>query len=87
MRGELRQARQEIRKIHEDMEAERAQLVERQPSGGIGCKASRRRRQSEELMEESGSGRFCQSCAKLTKDNDLIKVCLKCFEKIKKENL
>jgi len=86
-REELRRARQEIRKVREEMEKEKDELRGKQPSGEIGCKASHRKQQSEELIEEAESDRFCQSCAELTKDDDIVKVCLKCFEKIKKGNL
>lgn len=93
-REELRQARQEIRKIQEEMVEERAQLTEKQPSGKGGHKMSSRKRQMRELIDEdteedpktweSERSKFCQSCAESTKDNDLIKVCLECFGKINK---
>ncbi len=80
----------------EEMEEERTQLAEKQPK--VSCKANRRKQQVQELvdvdMEEDWQTaqdrehtRFCQSCAKSTKENDLIKVCLKCFEKIKQGSL
>jgi len=105
-REELRQARQEIRKVQGEMEEERSELAGRQPkvdrkparqrsepqamAGG----ANRRKQQIQEVVDEdteegwqttqeSEHTSFCQSCAKLTKNDDLIKVCLKCFEKIK----
>ena len=95
-REELRQARQEIRKIHEDMEEERAQLREKQPK--VSRKARRRKQQLQELVDEDmeedlqmtqegENVRFCQSCAKSIKGNDIIKVCLECFGKIKQESL
>lgn len=92
-REELRQARQEIRKIHEEMEEERAQLTGTQPK--VDRKASRRKQRVRELVDkdmeedlqtaqDSEHTRFCQSCAKSIKGDDLIKVCLKCFGKISK---
>lgn len=87
-REEVRQAHQEIRKVQVEMEEERAELTGRQPK--VDRKAGRHKRQMEEdwqEYQESGGGRFCQSCAKSTKDNDVIKVCLECFGKIKQESL
>jgi len=95
-RQELRQARQEIRKIHEEMDEERAQLTEKQPK--VDRKTSRRKRQMKELVDEdtkedwqtakdSEHIRFCQSCAKSIKGDDLIKVCFECFGKIKQGSL
>jgi len=91
-REELRQARQEIRKVQGEMEEERSELAGRQPK--VDRKANRRKQQIQEVVDEdteegwqttqeSEHTSFCQSCAKLTKNDDLIKVCLKCFEKIK----
>ena len=95
-REELRQARQEIRKVQVEMEEERTELTGRQPK--VDRKTGRRKRQSRgfmnedmeedlEITQESESGRFCQACAKSTKDNDLIKVCLECFGQIKQGSL
>lgn len=95
-RQELRQARQEIKKIQEEMEEERIQLSGRQPK--VDRRVGRRKRQMQELVDEdteedwqehqeSEGGRFCQSCAKSAKGNDLIKVCLECFGKIKQGSL
>ncbi len=95
-REELKAARQEIRKVQGEMEEERAELTGKQPK--VDRKANRRKRQSKEFMngdieedlqitQESEGGRFCQSCAKSTKDNDLIKVCLECFGQIKQGSL
>ena len=76
-REELRQARQEIRKIQGEMGEERTQLTEKQP------KASRKANHRQQQVET----RFCQSCAKSIKGDDLVKVCLKCFKKIKQGSL
>jgi len=95
-REELKAARQEIRKVQVEMGEERAELSGRQPK--VDRKATGRKRQSKGFMNEdmeedleitqgSESGRFCQSCAKSTKDNDLIKVCLECFGQIKQGSL
>lgn len=95
-REELRFARQEIRKVQEEMEEEKAELAGRQPKADR--KANRRKLQSKEFMhedmegdlqrtQESESVRFCQSCAKSITYNDLIKVCLACFGKIKQGSL
>jgi len=106
-REELRRARKEIRKIHEEMDEERAQLVGSQSSaplseslkfGKVGRKASRRKQRVRELtkedieedlqMTQEGEHiRFCQSCAKPIKGDDLVKVCLECFKKIKQGSL
>ena len=93
-RQELRQARQEIRKIQEEMEEERTELTGRQPK--VNRKAGRRKRQMQKLVDEDTKenwqeheerGRFCQSCAKSIKGDDLVKVCLECFGKIKQVSL
>lgn len=95
-REELRQARQEIRKVQEEMEEERTQVFGRQPK--VDRKTNRRKRQMRELVNEdmeedlqiiqrSEGNRFCQACAKSTKDNDLIKVCIECFGQIKQGSL
>ena len=95
-RQELRQARQEIRRIQEEMGEERTEFRGRQPK--VNRKAGRRRRQMQELVDkdteenwqedqENEGGRFCQACAKSAKGNDLIKVCLECFGKIKQGSL
>lgn len=96
-REELRQARQEIRKVQVEMGEERAQLTGRQPK--VDRKAHRRKQQVQEVVadedmeedwqiaQDSEHTRFCQSCAKSTKDNDLIKVCLECFGQIKQGSL
>ena len=95
-REELRQAHQEIRKVQVEMAEERAELAGRQPK--VDRKAGRRKRQMQDLAmedteedwqehQESEGGRFCQACAESAKGNDLIKVCLECFGKIKQGGL
>jgi len=95
-REELRQARQEIRKAQGEMEEEKAELAGRQPK--VDRKANRRKQQVQEVVDvdmeedwqtaqDSEHTRFCQSCAKSIKGDDLIKVCLECFKKIKQGSL
>lgn len=95
-REELRQAHQEIRKVQVEMAEERAELAGRQPK--VDRKSSRRKRQMQELVDEdtkedwqtaqdNENTKFCQSCAKSAKGNDIIKVCLECFGKIKQGSL
>lgn len=90
-REELKAARQEIRKVQGEMEEERAELAGRQPKVDRkpACRQAGRDRRKQlvpEFVDEDSSS-FCQSCAKSTKDNDLIKVCLECFKKIKQGSL
>ena len=83
-RPELRQARQEIRKIQAEMAAERTQLSGRQPQvGRIPGLADEDAEADPAMTAKSQAIRFCQSCAKSTKYSDVVKVCLKCFRKIR----
>ncbi|MDP1760106.1 MAG: hypothetical protein Q8L01_01455 [Candidatus Woesebacteria bacterium] len=86
-REELRRARQEIRKVQGEMEEERLELAGRQPKVDRKASVDEDTEEGWQTAQDSEHTRFCQSCAKSTKNDDLIKVCLECFKKIKQGSL
>lgn len=96
-RQEIRKVQVEMEEEKVELTGRQPRDTSRYPSGyrKVDRKPNRRKRQMRELvnkdMEEdlqiiqaSEDGRFCQACAKSTKGNDLIKVCLECFGQISK---
>jgi RecJ-like exonuclease len=75
----IKKAREEIRKARGEMEKERKEL-RKKPSTSLA-------EEVEEDEPEDPNKFFCQSCAKSIKGDDLVKVCLECFGKIKQGSL
>lgn len=89
-RAIIKRAKEEFKRGLAEMEEEREELKEkmstRQPSEKRNQLADRRK-VKEPIAEESGPTRYCQSCANEVTKDTLVKICLKCFKKLKKETL
>lgn len=86
MRPVIKKAREEIKKAQEEMEEERRELREKTcstPSERPSKKLVKR--WTGQIEEEETVGKlFCQCCGHKVEKSSTIKVCLKCFQKIKK---
>lgn len=81
-REEFENARKAIKKAQEEMEIEKEEFREKP----LTRKAKPRQLRDEEssVGESEEDIRFCQCCAKKVNKNSTVKVCLKCFKKVKK---
>lgn len=90
-REEFKQAREEIRKAQEEIEIERPARQRPEPQVMAGGEELRKKpsalpTEEEDEPEEDEKGRcFCQACANKIDRDSTLKVCLKCFKKIKKK--
>ena len=77
-REEFKKARKAIKKAQEEMEIEKEEFREKPLT-----KKAKLRDEEDPVEESDEDSRFCQCCAKKVNRASTVKVCLKCFRKLK----